>query len=73
MSRDMDRPTILVVEEDPEALRAVEEELTDRYARHCDVVCVSAASEAASVLDRRADPAGTGVAGTAPEDVVAGP
>lgn len=50
----MESPTILVVDGDPEALRGVEEELTDRYARHYDVACVTSTAEARSILDRRA-------------------
>lgn len=50
----MDRPAIVVVDEDPDALTTVAEELHDRYTCHYDVACVSSASEARAILEARA-------------------
>ncbi len=43
----MPRPVLLAVDDDPEALRAVEAELRERYARDYAVVCEGSCAEAA--------------------------
>ena len=50
----MPGPVLLVVEEDPEALRDVERELTDRYGRHYRVICMASSREARTCLERLA-------------------
>ncbi len=47
----MARPTLVAVDEEPGALRDVERELRDRYARHYDVVCLPSAGEALGRLE----------------------
>ena len=47
----MDLPVLVAVDDDAEALAAVERELLDRYARHYRVVGLGSAGEAAELLD----------------------
>jgi thioredoxin reductase (NADPH) len=47
----MPGPVILAVDEDPEALRDVEQELTDRYARQYRVMCFRSSGEARDRLE----------------------
>jgi thioredoxin reductase (NADPH) len=44
-------PVLLAVDEDPQALRDVERELLDRYARSYRVVCVASAEQARATLE----------------------
>ena len=48
----MSRPVLLAVEDDPEALRAVEAELRERYARDYAVVCEGSTETALRALER---------------------
>ena len=48
-------PLLLAVEENPEALAAVERELTERYARDYGVLCTCSAEEALRALRQAAD------------------
>src|SRR5690242_12044358 len=50
----MTGPVILTVHEDPEAVRDVERELTDRYARHYRVMSMRSSEEALARLDELA-------------------
>ncbi len=47
----MDRPVLIAVDDDTEALASLERELLDRYARHYRVVGFSSAEEASALLD----------------------
>jgi thioredoxin reductase (NADPH) len=47
----MSEPVLVAVEDDADALRDVERELSDRYARHYRVVCVRSAEEARASLE----------------------
>ncbi len=47
----MDQPVLFVVDEDAEALRVIERELNDRYARHYRVVCLESPVEARAHLE----------------------
>src|SRR5687768_6748731 len=47
----MPDPALVAVEEDPGALRDVERELRDRYARHYRVACVRSPHEAVAHLE----------------------
>src|SRR5687768_5873417 len=47
----MSDPVLLVVDEDPDAQRAVERELRDRYGRHYRIECLGAADEARQLLE----------------------
>jgi hypothetical protein len=42
----MDSPVILAVDEDPDALRNIDQELNDRYARHYSVRALPSATKA---------------------------
>ena len=44
--RYMDSPVILAVDEDPDALRNIDQELNDRYARHYSVRALPSATKA---------------------------
>jgi thioredoxin reductase (NADPH) len=50
----MPGPALVAVDEDAGALRNVEQELQDRYARHYSVICVGSAGEALACLEQRA-------------------
>lgn len=50
----MSVPILLAIDEDPDALAAVERELVDRYSRSYRVVCMSSADEALTELRRLA-------------------
>jgi thioredoxin reductase (NADPH) len=50
----MSGPVLLAVDEDPEGLRDVERELSDRYGRHYRVICMRSASEAHDRLEELA-------------------
>jgi thioredoxin reductase (NADPH) len=47
----MSDPVLLVVDEDPDALRGVDRELRDRYGRHYRVECLGSAEEARTLLE----------------------
>jgi thioredoxin reductase (NADPH) len=47
----MDPPAIVAVDDDPEALNAVERELNDRYGRHYRVVCLRSPGDARTRLE----------------------
>lgn len=47
----MDPPTIVAVDDNPEALNAVERELGDRYGRHYSVVCLRSPADARTRLE----------------------
>ena len=51
---DMDLPVLLTVDDDADALAAVETELLDRYARHYRVVGLTSSAEAEALLDELA-------------------
>ena len=44
--RQMPAPALVAVDQDEVALRDVERELRDRYARHYQVICMQSAEEA---------------------------
>src|SRR4051794_29849397 len=54
----MELPVLLAVDDDPEALGAIERELDERYGRHYQVVCLRTPAEATA---RLAEWAGLGV------------
>lgn len=47
---DVPGPVVLVVDDDPRALRDVERELRDRYTRSYRVICLASAGEALAEL-----------------------
>jgi thioredoxin reductase (NADPH) len=50
----MSGPVLLAVDEDPEGIRDVERELSDRYGRHYRVVCLSSPTDARDRLEELA-------------------
>src|SRR5262249_29697549 len=50
----MPRPVLIAVDDDAEALRDVERELSDRYAKHYRVIALRSSSEACTCLERLA-------------------
>ncbi len=50
----MSGPALVAVDEDPGALRDVERELRDRYARHYRVMCMRSSHEALACLEELA-------------------
>jgi thioredoxin reductase (NADPH) len=50
----MSRPVLFAVDEDAAALRAVEQELSDRYAKHYRVIAMPSSQDARACLEELA-------------------
>ena len=57
----MSDPALIAIDDDPDALRDVERELSERYGRHYEVVCLRSPRDAIARLEERAE-AGADVA-----------